>query len=184
MQARRGSSRDDILEAAEWVVCKRGAGHLTLDAVAERAGLSKGGLLYNFPTKESLLKAMLSKLLNRVDVDCADEKARMAGAGEVAADLKAFVRAAFREADDRQQVSAALLAAGANDPALLAPVKEWHSKRIRDYGDGKRHPLRVLMLLLALDGLWLNELLQTSGFGPETKAALLQEMLAFAETAV
>jgi len=157
---------------------------LTLDAVAERAGLSKGGLLYNFPTKESLLKAMLSKLLSRVDMDCAEEKARMAGSGEVAADLKAFVRAAFREADDRQQVSAALLAAGASDPGLLAPVKEWHARRFREFGEGKRHPLRVLVLLLALDGLWLNELLQTSGFGSEIKSALLQEMLGFAETAV
>lgn len=184
MQARRGSSRDEILEAAEWVVCKRGAGHLTLDAVAERAGLSKGGLLYNFPTKEALLKAMLARLLQRVDVDCAEEKARMAGVEEVASDLKAFVRAAFREADDREQVSAALLAAGANDPGLLAPVKEWHAKWFRDLGDGKRHPLRVLMLLLALDGLWLNELLRTSGFGSEMKTALMEEMLAFAETAV
>ena len=42
---------------------KTGAGKLTLDAVAERAGLSKGGLLYNFPTKDALLQAMIQRMM-------------------------------------------------------------------------------------------------------------------------
>lgn len=182
--SRRSNSRDEILQAAEWVVCERGAGHLTLDAVAERAGISKGGLLYNFPTKEALLKAMLSKLLDRVDADRAEEQAAPLRAGEVAADLKGFVRAGFREVDERRRVSGALLAAGANDPLLLAPVRAWHEGHFREFRQGKRHPMRVLMLMLAMDGLWLNEVLQTAAFRPEMKQALMEEMLAFAETAV
>src|SRR3989337_1315491 len=52
----RKSSREKILDAAAELVAEIGAGRLTLEAVAERAGLSKGGLLYNFPTKAALLK--------------------------------------------------------------------------------------------------------------------------------
>jgi len=181
---RRSNSRDDILQAAEWVVCQHGAGHLTLDAVAERAGISKGGLLYNFPSKAALLKAMLSNLLERFDADRAHLSLSPGIAGEVASDLKAFVKAGFQEAADRQQVSAALLAAGANDPGLLAPVLEWHASHFREFAAGKRHPARVLMLMLAVDGLWFNELLRTSAFGPDQKQALMEEMLRFAETAV
>jgi AcrR family transcriptional regulator len=181
---RRSNSRDEILQAAEWVVCKHGAGHLTLDAVAERAGISKGGLLYNFPSKEALLKAMLSNLLERFDADRAQVQARPDMAGEMAADLKSFVKAGFQEATDREQVSAALLAAGANDPGLLAPVREWHASHFREFAAGKRHPARVLMLMLAVDGLWFNELLRTSAFGSDMKQALMDEMLRFAETAV
>ncbi len=181
---RRGNSKDEILEAAEWVVCKQGAGHLTLDAVAERAGISKGGLLYNFPSKEALLKAMLARLLARFDADRSAEQAAPGMKGQAAPDLKAFVQAGFRGPDDRQRVSAALLAAGANNPRLLTPVREWHEAHYREFASGKRRPMRVLMLMLALDGLWLNELLGTAAFGPETKKPLMEEMLSFAESAV
>ena len=53
----RKSSREKILDAAAELVAEIGAGRLTLEAVAEKAGLSKGGLLYNFPTKDALLQA-------------------------------------------------------------------------------------------------------------------------------
>ena len=60
---KRKNSYDNILNAAEKVVVKVGAAHMTLDSVASKAGVSKGGLLYNFPTKEILLKAMVSRLI-------------------------------------------------------------------------------------------------------------------------
>jgi len=50
----RKSSRERILDAAAELVSEIGSGRLALGSVAERAGLSKGGLLYNFP-KEALL---------------------------------------------------------------------------------------------------------------------------------
>ncbi len=181
---KRGNSREDILQAAEWVVCQQGAGHLTLDAVAERAGVSKGGLLYHFPSKEALLKAMLSSLLARFDADREAARSSPDCAGGKASDLKAFVNAGFQEAPDRQQVCAALVAAGANDPRLLAPVREWHASHFKEFAAGKQHPTRVLLLMLAVDGLWFNELLNISAFGPEMKDALREELLRFAESAV
>ena len=58
---RRPSARETILNAAEAVVGAEGAARLTLDAVADRASVSKGGLLYHFPTKELLLEAMVDR---------------------------------------------------------------------------------------------------------------------------
>ena len=46
-------ARDRILEAAERVVAEVGAARLTLDVVAQAAGVSKGGLLYHFPSKRA-----------------------------------------------------------------------------------------------------------------------------------
>ena len=64
----RKSSREKILDAAAELVGEIGAGRLTLEAVAERAGLSKGGLLYNFPTKEALLQGMIQRMIDEVAV--------------------------------------------------------------------------------------------------------------------
>src|SRR5687767_14471935 len=46
-------ARERILEAAERVVGDVGAARMTLEGVAQAAGVSKGGLLYHFPTKEA-----------------------------------------------------------------------------------------------------------------------------------
>ena len=51
-----------ILTAAEQVVLERGVPALTLDAVAEAAGLSKGGLIYHFESKEALIRAMIARI--------------------------------------------------------------------------------------------------------------------------
>ena len=54
MNAKRSSTatRDTILSAAANLVLRKGASRMTLEAVAREAGVSKGGLLYHFPSKE------------------------------------------------------------------------------------------------------------------------------------
>ncbi|MBX3746224.1 MAG: TetR family transcriptional regulator [Verrucomicrobiae bacterium] len=181
---RRANARDEILEAAEWVVTERGAGHLRLDAVAERAGVSKGGLLYHFPSKEALLRAMVSGVLERCTADRREARATTAPAEDAAGDLKAMIATGFRVAAERRRVSAALLAAGAEDPRLLTPVREWHQANLREFAAGKRYPLRVLVLMLAMDGLWMNELLEISPVDGEVREALMGEMFALADGTV
>ena len=56
-------TRARIRVAAATVIERDGAGHLTLDKVAAEAGLSKGGLLYHYPTKDALLEGLLGHLL-------------------------------------------------------------------------------------------------------------------------
>ncbi|HBF34148.1 TPA: hypothetical protein DDW35_06255, partial [Candidatus Sumerlaeota bacterium] len=79
----RPDSKEAILDAAESVVLEHGASHMTLDAVAERAGVSKGGLMYNFPTKEALLTAMITRLGTEGDKLREQERAKFpAGQGD------------------------------------------------------------------------------------------------------
>jgi AcrR family transcriptional regulator len=108
--AQGANAREAILDAAEAVVIESGAGHLTLAAVAAKAGVSKGGLLYHFPSKEDLLKGMLDRLIQRFD-QARKEKAeglkRKAGA-----QIKATILT-YAEGDARKEkIGSALLAAG------------------------------------------------------------------------
>lgn len=57
------SSRDRILDAYEDVLAVEGERYATLDAVAAKAGVSKGGLLYHFPSKDRLAAALCDRLL-------------------------------------------------------------------------------------------------------------------------
>lgn len=60
-QTRKTSSKTKelILEVAREIAAQKGVGQLTLEAVAEKAGISKGGLLYHFPGKKELIIALM-----------------------------------------------------------------------------------------------------------------------------
>src|SRR4051794_28130562 len=60
---RRAQTRAKLLRAAGGVFARRGYHEATLDEIADKAGLSKGALYYNFASKEDLFMALLADRL-------------------------------------------------------------------------------------------------------------------------
>ena len=60
-------TRDRILDALEEILVRDGTDKATLDAVAAGAGVSKGGLLYHFPSKDAMMAAMVRRLAERAE---------------------------------------------------------------------------------------------------------------------
>jgi AcrR family transcriptional regulator len=178
----RPSCRDLILDAAEAVVIESGPGRLTLDAAAECAGVSKGGLLYHFPSKEALVEAMLERLVERSHKR-RDAILERVGDSPVAR-LKADIHALLVREEAENRVSAALLAVIANEPKLMATVKELQRQRFDEHAPNTPGFDRRVLLLLAADGLFFLELLQASPFSPDQRQALLDELLALTEELV
>ena len=58
---RKPVAREKLLTAFEHLVLSEGERAATLDAVAARAGVSKGGLLYHFPHRQALVDAALAR---------------------------------------------------------------------------------------------------------------------------
>jgi AcrR family transcriptional regulator len=173
----RPNSREAMLDAAQSVVLEGGAGRLTLDAVARRAGVSKGGVMYNFPTKEALLKAMVERLVehNR------EAHARLtASLPEVPGrSLRAYVMNSVQALDLDDKVSGALLAALNSDRMLLAPVAEYFNGRFARISQDVPFE-RAALVYLATEGLWTQELLQLSPFSPRQRAQLVRMLLQMA----
>jgi AcrR family transcriptional regulator len=65
------SARDRVLDSFVAIVCEEGERPATLDAVAARAGVSKGGLLYHFGSKAALVEGLCERLsdLSAIDVE-------------------------------------------------------------------------------------------------------------------
>ena len=176
---RRPSQRESVLDAAEAVVLADGAAHLTLDAVAERAGLSKGGLLYHFPTKELLLQAMVDRHMYRIDQNLARGFDRLPpGPGR---ELKARVlMAADRCLDFERRLGSATLAATANNPRLLEPIRAAHRRRLEWLrgGDSAGLPVdRAAVIALAVDGLCLLEVMQVSPYSDAERGRVIDDLL-------
>ena len=99
-----------------------GSGRLTLDAVAERAGLSKGGLLYNFPTKEALLQAMIQRLVDEVSAEREALRAQAERGRNLEARLCTAALLKLRKGRTKE-VANGMLAASAENSRLLYPVR-------------------------------------------------------------
>jgi AcrR family transcriptional regulator len=162
-RARRdaGATKRRILEAAEQVVLRDGVGHLTLDAAAHEAGLSKGGVLYHFPTRDSLVAAMVTRIIDQFEEDIASHlpEAGTPDAERPGAYARAYLRATVEPAaPGEERLGAALLAAAAAEPALMVPLQEaaegWQARMLDDGLD----PALATVVRLACDGLWLCDL--------------------------
>jgi len=175
--ANRQNSRNVILDAAESVVVEQGGSSLTLDAVAARAGVSKGGLLYNFPSKEALLEAMVARLCEHFEQEIANSRS----AGGSADTLKAYVSATLGGDPKQHRVAAALLAAVANDTRLLAPMREHHRRFIAELASSGFDFARSATVWLATEGLWLLELLELLPLTATQRRALAADLLRLAD---
>lgn len=56
------STRDQILDSFETLIIDQGERSATLSAVAKAAGVSKGGLLYHFDSKQALARGLAERI--------------------------------------------------------------------------------------------------------------------------
>lgn len=182
MDARRGSedTHRRLLDAAERIVLGGGARRLTLDAVAREAGVSKGGLLYHFPSKDALVAEMVEHLaVERFEREL-EHRTRGAEPGECRDGgwVRAYVEATF-EPEDRDRnlaVQSGLFAAVANDPALLEPLRRrYGALQERAENDGV-DPALATIARLASDGLWFLELFDIPGVEGDLRQEVLRRL--------
>jgi len=119
-------ARTRILDAAEAIVRARGVSGLTLDAAAKQAGVSKGGLLYHFGSKEALITGLLGRMAEWMAADFeACVATQPEGPGKVARAMMAWAFELTPEAVNERcdRAAAVFLAAFHHDPALLGPIR-------------------------------------------------------------
>jgi AcrR family transcriptional regulator len=147
-------TRRRLLDAAARVIRRDGAGALTLDAVAAQAGVSKGGLLYHFATKDALVEALVGDWLDRFEADVESRAGDRGWPRAYAEVCESAPRSPGQRATD-----VALLAALTGDPGRLEGVRgryaAWQERIVADGGD----PAVATVIRLAADGLWLADLL-------------------------
>ncbi|HCN22769.1 MAG TPA: TetR family transcriptional regulator, partial [Arthrobacter bacterium] len=148
--ARKPVARDAVLDAFEELLIDVGERAATLDAVAKRAGVSKGGLLYHFPNKEALIAATLERL----DRLAGEDLALMAAAAEGAAAY--FIRSSLWSDSpmDRSFVAVTRLAEVAHEGArrrFSAIQQQWLDLIAADVGKAM-----AKAVLYMGDGLYFN----------------------------
>lgn len=153
----RKRAREKILAAAEELARVAGPGNLSLDAVAARAGVSKGGLLYHFPTKAKLLEALVEQFLASFDATLRDRETASAGAPDSL--VRAYLDILVGEHLCHQPPPSGLLAALGEDPNFLAPVRRFDRRLLDRMKANASDPVMALIVYLSLHGIKSMQLL-------------------------
>ncbi|SDD37839.1 transcriptional regulator, TetR family [Belnapia rosea] len=151
-------ARTRILDAAEALVRAKGVAGLTLDAAARLAGVSKGGLLYHFASKEALLTGLIDRMAAFIEEDfAAGIAAQPEGPGRVArASLAWGFGPAPEAADERcDRAAAVFLATFHHNPALLDPVRAVIARMRRAVAEDGLAPGIGGVVMAAGDGLFM-----------------------------
>lgn len=163
-----------MLDAYETLLVEGAGATVTLDAVAEAAAVSKGGLLYHFPSKEALVDGVCDRLRERAAADVA--RLRAAPEGPVAY----WVRTATSDAVSGigRTYQAVLGLAGTGRPAARAVIAEVERGWTAALEELIADPVVARVVRLVGDGLYLEGLTGLPGAGDDAALVQLLESLA------
>ncbi|HWT98168.1 MAG TPA: TetR/AcrR family transcriptional regulator, partial [Terriglobales bacterium] len=174
--SRSERSRNAALQAALTIIARDGAGRLTLDAIARESGISKGGVMHQFRTKEAVIKALLE--LQREHFEAfADQFMAKHGAGYAEPRLATEI-AVQREATTMpHSVAFAVLGALAEQPNLLAFAKEIDGKKLETIKAEAADPQLAVLRWTAAKGLLMTTLLGTCPIPAKERDQLFDRLL-------
>jgi AcrR family transcriptional regulator len=170
----RPSVKPALLDAALALIAENGVAALTYEALCERTGLSKGGLLYHFPSKEVLMVAITKHLGERY------RAARMAAIAALpegpSRELKGYAIASLTNRSNSDNVSAKMMVSGLWDPKTGRQTRREQFDTIsQNVGFD-----RSAVVYLATEGLWFMELAGRSPFTAEERARIVNVLMQLA----
>ena len=171
---------EQLLKAAEAVIIQQGIAKLTIDAVAAEAGMSKGGLLHHFRTKDNLIEALVKRSAEQWRKSYWDAYERTSeGPGRMTRGLLDHCLAdPDKWADELRSVSSAIFAALAQDPRLLGPIQEIHTELHNILIQDGLPPGVSEAVFSAINGLWLSWVL---GLAPLDQSRIARVRLALVD---
>ncbi len=169
-----GGMRAEVLGEARRMVAAEGAPAVTIQAVAEAAGVSKGGLLHHFPSKRSLLDELFAELLEEFSERITARMNRdPRSEGRF---TRAYVSVLLEQVADPGEPSLwALGVCVLTDQLLRERWKVWYDCQLEkhretDGGTGCR------IARCSADGIWLARFLGTGGGEPASLRDRLFEL--------
>ena len=160
------ATQQRILDAAMDLVQSQGGGQFSLDAVAKHAGISKGGLLYNFPSKEALIRAMVQQHIDSVRAVTSAAEAELANDPYRHKLMRAFIQGFYAKIHEHRKPSGGLLAAVVEDPSLLDPLRDYQNEIYARIEAESEDPELAKLAFFATEGIRSDHIFQIMRLSP------------------
>ena len=147
--------RRALIDQAARLAVEEGLAAVTVQAVADAAGVTKGGLMHHFPHKQALIDAVFGEMMDTIDRDI--DKRIAADPEPYGSFTRAYVEAVFGMAQGAGGPWAALSISTLTDAGLRALWAKWFHGRLERH-HATDADLRLVVVRLAADGVWLADL--------------------------
>jgi AcrR family transcriptional regulator len=154
----KSQKADRILDATEIVIGRDGFANFTIEAVAAESELSKGGVLHHFGSKDALVRALILRSAEQWKDNCLEafENAPDGPARLARGLLDYYISDKKSWSNERKSIASAILAALAMDPELIEPIKAVGCSVHERILDEELSEGLGLLIITALDGLWMS----------------------------
>lgn len=148
--------RQALIDHAARLAVEHGLAAVTVQAVSDAAGVTKGGFMHHFPSKQALVAAVFEELIEIIDRDI---ETRITADGEsYGVFTRAYLASVFEVGLDAEGGPwASLSMSWLTDPDLRALWAKWFQDRIARHRDTDGD-LKLAIVRLAADGLWVSDL--------------------------
>ena len=175
------NKRNLILDCAEQLIRTDGATQLTLEKVAERAKVSKGGLLYHFPTKEQLVAGMIERTIESFERDVQSARASLPeGPGRNAlAFMMAALDGQWKSTSARPNpvdLLVSTLTAFSTEPKMVVPIRKAYVRWQQLLEEDGLDPVQATITRLAIDGLTYTEMFGFNAFTEKRRQEVLEAL--------
>ena len=168
-------TRDRILDALEDMLLEQGLTKVTLENVAARAGVSKGGLLYHFNTKDAMLAAMVRRL-----GDLSDRQRALAAEGGTTV-AHWYLQPPASISDKETALYRSTLAMLRSVDGQPGEIQQAVTEVMRLWDEGLRaeidDPVTAEIVRLVGDGIYLGALLDLPPVDPELHQKVVERLL-------
>lgn len=175
----------NIIEAAREILRTKGIEYLSMDRVAQKAGLSKGAVMYHFPSKMALQAALIQDYAQHMDSGLKKHEAMFEGTPEqtlVPAYIQWF-RSFAADNNGWASVGVQLLGQQAMTPELLKPIHDWYRKlfaRIEALPEKQRN--KMLTAVMAMEGFFFVRKFGLDSINLKQRDQVLDLLLDLTET--
>ena len=174
--SRSERSRKAVIQAALTIIARDGPGQLTFDAIARESGISKGGVMHQFPSKGALVKGLLEHQIEYF-ADFARDNLAMIGANRPEPALAAQIAIMRTAMSNPHPVAFVILAALVEDPSILSIAREAGAKSLQGIKAEASDPELSMLRWAAARGLLLDALFGLTPFPEKERERLFERLL-------
>lgn len=177
-QTRSELTRNKAIEAALVILERDGVSGLTFDALARESGISKGGLLHQFRTKNGVLEALAdyhSQHFHRVGQRYLAEEGASQAEPTAAAQIAMYRESCNQPHSVARAVLATLIASPS--PELIERFRTQDAEGLKKIAEESPDPDLALIRLLAASGLAFAKLLGMSSLSQQDQERLYARLL-------
>ncbi|VDC29319.1 TetR/AcrR family transcriptional regulator [Pseudogemmobacter humi] len=143
-------TREKLLDLAEELVRSGGAAALTIGALAQAAGITKGGVQYSFASKEDLVRSLIDRWTSQFDALMGEPPP-----GDPVAFVRRYIQATRASQQAMNARMAGLLVGSLKDPVHMQEIRAWYQGMFSRLDGPSPRARAARVAFLAVEGLFL-----------------------------